>query len=234
MVRFVARKELSKVLGTANGKKTYVYRIAPRVSFRVQPKVNPRIKFDQGGNLSVREESAETHTPDSSLHVRVGNKRWAGLRGIGELSAGSLDSKQVNGAVYKGHDNAQLTPEQKFSPKVVVEEGIDVVVEAGVPSDSAGKSQDHDKLEEDAGAMSGDHDDADETQAEESSIKVTTEEDIHVVVEGRVPSGYSANGESSDNDMPTELIQSYLRFKTAMSEVQSVKGPKDALPDLKF
>jgi len=220
------------VLGTANGNKTYVYRIAPRASFGFQRKVQPRI--GQGGNLSVTEESDETHTPDSPLHVPVGNKRWAGLRDIGELSAGSLDSEQVKGAVNKCHDNAQLTPEKKFSPKVVAEEGIDVVVEAGMPSDSAGKSPDHDKLEEDAGAMSGDHDDAHLTQAEESSIKVTTEEDIHVVVEGRVPSSYSANGESSDNDMPTELIQSYLKFKTAMSEVQSVKEPKGALPDLKF
>jgi hypothetical protein len=233
LIRFVARKEISKVLNIAN--KTYVYRITPRGSFGLRREAREKMKVDKGGNLSVCEESAESHTPDTSFISRFGDKRWAALDDSAKLSVESLDNKQVDGAVNKGQEDApQVTPAKEFSPKVVAEEGIDIVVEAGMPSDSAGKSPDHDKPEDVAGAVDGDHDDIKVTKAEDSSIKVTAEDEIDVMVQGQMPSGYAATGESEDDEMSAELAESILHFKTSTLTVSSGKRSKDGITDVEF
>jgi len=95
-------------------------------------KLAKKMKVDKRGNLSVCEESAES--PNSSFLNRFGHKRWAALDDSAKLSVESLDNKQVDGAVNKGQKDApQVTPAKEFSPKVVAEEGIDIVVEAGMP-----------------------------------------------------------------------------------------------------
>jgi len=86
--------------------------------------------------------------------------------------------------------------------------------------------------------VDGDHDDVEVTKAEDSSIKVTAEDEIDVMVQGRVPSGYAATGvsspDSSDHEMPAELAKSYLQFKASMSAMSSGKGSKDGITDVEF
>lgn len=202
LIRFIARKEISRSLN--GGKKIYVYKIAPRISFGIR-RESENVKALHE-NLSVCEERDETLdsgiTPNRNHQARVdSDENLVGMhpdgpreprvaskpRKISLFSIGSQGIEGIEGILRLASSTSKAEQEE------------------------VGLAEDQDGVE------------AQLTLTEESSPTLVAEEGIDVVVEGGMDADADSdkNSKAVDHDTPAELTQAYLRFEAALSSVTS-------------